>query len=94
MRSGSAPRYGLRAIALGYLLLLLALPFGAIVYYTFQDGVRPVLDALTDESFIAALKLTLIAVLIPSSTMSATNSSTTETAAAPSMLSLSICLNA
>jgi sulfate/thiosulfate transport system permease protein len=64
MRSGSAPRYGLRAIALGYLLLLLALPFGAIVYYTFQDGVQPVLDALTDESFIAALKLTLIAVLI------------------------------
>ena len=64
MRSGNAPRYGLRAIALGYLLVLLALPFGAIVYYTFQDGVQPVLDALTDESFVAALKLTLIAVLI------------------------------
>jgi sulfate transport system permease protein len=64
MRSGRASRYGLRAIALGYLLMLLALPFSAIVYFTFQDGVQPVLDALTDESFIAALKLTLIAVLI------------------------------
>jgi sulfate transport system permease protein len=57
-------RYGLRALALGYLLVLLALPFSAIVYFTFQDGVQPVLDALTDESFLAALKLTLIAVLI------------------------------
>jgi sulfate/thiosulfate transport system permease protein len=64
MRSGKASRYGLRTLALGYLLVLLALPFSAIVYYTFQDGVEPVLEALTDESFIAALKLTLVAVLI------------------------------
>ena len=64
MRSGKASRYGLRTLALGYLLVLLALPFSAIVYYTFQDGVEPVLDALTDESFVAALKLTLVAVLI------------------------------
>ena len=64
MRSGKASRYGLRTLALGYLLVLLALPFSAIVYYTFQDGVQPLLDALTDESFIAALKLTLVAVLI------------------------------
>ena len=64
MRSGRASRYGLRTLALGYLLVLLALPFSAIVYYTFQDGVQPVWEALTDESFVAALKLTLIAVLI------------------------------
>ena len=64
MRSGKASRYGLRTLALGYLLVLLALPFSAIVYYTFQDGAEPVLEALTDESFIAALKLTLVAVLI------------------------------
>jgi len=64
MRSGKASRYGLRTLALGYLLVLLALPFSAIVYYTFQDGVQPVLEALTDESFVAALKLTLVAVLI------------------------------
>jgi sulfate transport system permease protein len=56
--------YGLRTLALGYLLVLLALPFSMIVYFTFQDGVQPVLDALTNESFIAALKLTLVAVLI------------------------------
>ena len=44
--------------------MLLAPPFSAIVYYTFQDGVQPVWEALTDESPVAALKLTLIAVLI------------------------------
>lgn len=64
MRSGRAPRYGLRAVALGYLLLLLALPFGAIVYYTFRDGLEPVWEALTDPSFVSAFKLTMIAVLI------------------------------
>ena len=64
MRSGRASRYGLRTVALGYLLLLLALPFSAIVYYTFQDGVGPVLEALTAPAFISALELTLIAVLI------------------------------
>jgi sulfate transport system permease protein len=64
MRSGRAARYGLRTLALGYLLVLLALPFSAIVYFTFQDGAQPVIDALTDESFVAALKLTLIAVLV------------------------------
>ena len=52
MRSGRASRYGLRTLALGYLLVLLALPFSAIVYYTFQDGVQPVWEALTDESFV------------------------------------------
>ena len=64
MRSSQASRYGLRTLALGYLLVLLALPFSAIVYYTFQDGVQAVWEALTDESFVAALKLTLIAVLV------------------------------
>ena len=29
-----------------------------IVYYTFQDGLTPVSEALTDPAFISALKLT------------------------------------
>ena len=62
MRSGAAARYGLRAAALGYLLLLLALPLSMIVYYTFRDGLEPVWDALTDPAFVSALKLTLLAV--------------------------------
>jgi len=62
MRSSAGSRYGLRALALGYLLLLLVLPCSMIVYYTFRDGLAPVWEALTDPSFVSALKLTLIAV--------------------------------
>ena len=62
MRSAAGSRYTLRALALGYLVLLLVLPCSMIVYYTFRDGLGPVWEALTDPSFVAALKLTLIAV--------------------------------
>jgi sulfate/thiosulfate transport system permease protein len=62
MRSSAGSRYGLRATALGYLVVLLVLPISMIVYYTFRDGMGPVWDALTDPSFVSALKLTLIAV--------------------------------
>ncbi|MGH3039969.1 MAG: sulfate ABC transporter permease [Gaiellaceae bacterium] len=49
-------------MALGYLALVLALPFSMIVYYTFRDGLGPVWAALTDPSFVSALELTVIAV--------------------------------
>jgi sulfate ABC transporter permease protein CysW/sulfate ABC transporter permease protein CysT len=70
MRRG-ASRYALRTVALGYLALLLALPFSAIVYYTFRDGVEPVWEAVTDPSFVAAFKLTVIAVgiAVPANTI-------------------------
>ena len=64
MRSARGSRYAVRTVALGYLAVLLALPFSMILYYTFRDGLAPVWESLTDPSFIAALKLTLIAVLI------------------------------
>jgi sulfate transport system permease protein len=57
-----SPRYALRALALGYLLLLLVLPCSMILYYAFRDGLAPVWEALTDPSFVSALRLTLIAV--------------------------------
>jgi sulfate/thiosulfate transport system permease protein len=57
-----SPRYALRALALGYLLLLLVLPCSMILYYAFRDGLAPVWEALTDASFVAALRLTLTAV--------------------------------
>jgi sulfate transport system permease protein len=64
MRSARGSRYAVRTVALGYLAVLLALAFSMILYYTFRDGLAPVWESLTDPSFIAALKLTLIAVLI------------------------------
>ena len=71
MRSRRGSRYALRAAALGYLTLILALPFSAIVYYTFRDGIEPVWEALTDPSFVSALKLTLLAVgiAVPANTV-------------------------
>ena len=57
-------RYGLRTVALSYLALVLVVPCAMIVQRTFQDGLGPVWDALTDPAFVHALKLTLVAVAI------------------------------
>lgn len=64
MRSSPAARYALRTVALGYLGAILVLPCSVIVYHTFEDGLAPVLDALTDPAFVHALQLTLLAVAI------------------------------
>jgi sulfate transport system permease protein len=52
-------RITLRSIAMVYLFLLLALPLGIILYRTFEHGVGPVFTALTQESAVHALKVTL-----------------------------------
>jgi sulfate transport system permease protein len=52
-------RITLRTIALGYLLLLLALPLGLILYRTFKGGVSPVVDSLSQPDSLHALKVTL-----------------------------------
>jgi sulfate/thiosulfate transport system permease protein len=64
MPSGLLPRLGLRAAALGYLAAVLLLPLSVVVYKTFQNGVAPVWEALTQPAFVHALELTLIAVAI------------------------------
>ena len=46
-------KYALRFVALGYLAVILALPFSMIVYYTFRDGLGPVWEALTDSDLTA-----------------------------------------
>jgi len=51
-------RYGLRTIALVYLLFLLVLPVGLICWTTFQDGIAPVIEALTTPSALHAFKVT------------------------------------
>ncbi|MCP2328043.1 sulfate transport system permease protein [Hamadaea flava] len=52
-------KYLLRAIALVYLLFLLILPVGLIVWQTFGDGLQNVIDALTTEEAIHAFQVTL-----------------------------------
>jgi sulfate transport system permease protein len=57
-------RLGLRAVALGYLLVILLAPLGMVFYRTFQHGLEPVWQALSDPNTIHAFKITLIAAAI------------------------------
>lgn len=53
-------KYGLRAIALIYLMLLLVLPVGVIAWRTFAHGLPPVIDALTSPNFVHAFQVTIV----------------------------------
>jgi sulfate transport system permease protein len=64
MRRSLGVRYGLRAAALGYLAFLLALPLGVVFYRTFEEGFGAVWESMTSDSFIHALWLTVLVVLI------------------------------
>ena len=63
---GTMARLSLRAVALGYLALLLALPVAMIFWRTFGAGLEPVVAALQRPAFGSAfwmtLRITLIAV--------------------------------
>jgi len=50
----------LRLVAVAYVLALVALPVASVVQHTFADGVAPVLDVLTSDDFLAALRLTAV----------------------------------
>jgi sulfate transport system permease protein len=52
-------KYGLRIIALGYLLALLIVPVTIIVAHTFSGGLTPVWNAATQHDALRALELTL-----------------------------------
>ena len=64
MRDGALTRYGLRAVALAYLVAILVLPVSMVLLNAFGDGLGPVLDALQDPAFLHALQLTVTAVAI------------------------------
>ncbi|WP_431916257.1 sulfate ABC transporter permease [Nonomuraea jabiensis] len=53
-------KYGLRALALVYLLFLLVLPVMLIGWRTFENGLGPVLEALTTPQAQSAFRVTLI----------------------------------
>ncbi|HET7590163.1 MAG TPA: sulfate ABC transporter permease subunit CysW [Solirubrobacterales bacterium] len=63
-------RWMLRALGLGYVLLLLAIPLGFIFYKTFEGGIAPPLEAITSPDGLHALKLTLLtaAIAVPLNT--------------------------
>jgi sulfate transport system permease protein len=56
-------KYGLRIVALTYLLFLLVLPVGLIGWRTFEHGVGPFFDALSSPSALHAFKVTFIVAL-------------------------------
>jgi sulfate transport system permease protein len=70
-RGSGFGRYALRATALGYLLLLLAIPVGMVFYRTFENGLDAVWNELTSPAFVHALEVTLIivAIAVPANTI-------------------------
>jgi sulfate transport system permease protein len=56
-------KYGLRIVALTYLLFLLVLPVGLIGWRTFEHGVGPFFDALSSPSALHAFQVTFIVAL-------------------------------
>lgn len=57
-------RWGLRALGLGYLAVLLLLPLGTIFYKTFEHGLAPPIEAIASPDGLHALKLSLLMVAI------------------------------
>ena len=51
-------KYLLRAVALLYLAFLLVIPVGLIFWRTFQDGIGPVIDELTEPHAVHAFQVT------------------------------------
>jgi sulfate/thiosulfate transport system permease protein len=67
----TARRLGLRFLALGYLLALLGAPVGMIFYRTFEHGLAPVWDAVTQPNAMHAfwLSVELVAIVVPLNTV-------------------------
>src|SRR5258705_12129590 len=57
-------KYGLRAVALGYLAILLAAPVGMVCYRACEHGIGPAWDAVTTPEAQHAFWLTFVMVII------------------------------
>ncbi len=64
MTLSPAVRYLLRYVALGYLLLLLIVPVGLILWRTFSPGVGAFFESITTPAAVSALQLSLLVVAI------------------------------
>lgn len=59
-RPNPVGKWAMRLIVLTYLTFLLILPIGLVFWRTFENGIAPVIEALTTEDALHALKVTLI----------------------------------
>jgi sulfate transport system permease protein len=57
-------RIALRLVALAYLLFLLVLPVGLVFARTFEQGLGPVLDALSQPNAVHAFQLTAVIAVV------------------------------
>ncbi|MEO6413547.1 MAG: sulfate ABC transporter permease subunit CysW [Pedococcus sp.] len=64
MRTSTAARLGLRTVALGYLVLLLAVPIVLILVRTFGEGIGAFVESIRTPAAISALNLSLLIVAI------------------------------
>jgi sulfate transport system permease protein len=64
VRTSTAARLSLRTVALGYLVLLLAVPIVLILWRTFGEGVGAFVDSIRTPAAISALNLSLLIVAI------------------------------
>ncbi|MGE2690400.1 sulfate ABC transporter permease subunit CysW [Mycolicibacterium pulveris] len=64
MTLSPAVRYLLRVLALGYLLVLLVVPVGLILWRTFEPGIGAFVGSITTPAAVSALQLSLIVVAI------------------------------
>lgn len=69
-RATGARRLALRCAALGYLLALLGAPVAMIFYRTFEHGLAPVWNAVTQPNAVHAfwLSIELVAIVVPLNT--------------------------
>ena len=56
-------RHGLRVLALTYLAFLLVMPVGLVFWRTFEHGLGPVVESLTDRSVLHAFRVTAVVAL-------------------------------
>jgi sulfate/thiosulfate transport system permease protein len=70
-RSATARRLTLRFAALGYLFVLLGAPVAMIFYRTFEHGLAPVWNAITQPNAVHAfwLSIELVAIVVPLNTI-------------------------
>jgi sulfate/thiosulfate transport system permease protein len=70
-RSATARRLTLRFAALGYLFVLLGAPVAMIFYRTFEHGLAPVWEAITQPNAVHAfwLSIELVAIVVPLNTV-------------------------
>jgi sulfate transport system permease protein len=67
MTVGTRSRVALRTVALGYLLVLLLVPLGMILFRAFEDGLVAFYESITTPAAISAISmsLTIVAIVVP-----------------------------